>query len=68
LKQNEAGVSGLVLQSGGNESRDLTSIFGLCLAACSAAPSGAFVPFSQPVCDRAVVGSWCAQPGEPIQP
>jgi tryptophan halogenase len=70
VKQNEAGVSGLVLQSGRTEAADLyvdsSGFVSLLLGKTFKEP---FVPFkSSLLCDRAVVGSWMRQPGEPIQP
>jgi tryptophan halogenase len=68
--QDEQGVSGLVLKSGRTETADLyvdaSGFYSLLLGKTLGEP---FVDFKASLfCDRAVVGGWERQPGDPIRP
>jgi tryptophan halogenase len=70
VTQNDSGIAGLVLKSGGSLDADLyvdsSGFVSLLLGKTLNEP---FVPFSPTLfCDRAVVGGWDRKPGEPIKP
>ena len=70
VQQDGRGVAALVMQSGRTESADLyVDCSGFSSALLGKAMGEPFVPFGRSLfCDRAVVGGWDREAGDPIRP